>query len=472
MASPPRMLLLCLWGTEQFCALPQSYDKAIALATEKFQVPATHMVRLSCPVRELPHYIAGYTNNTDLFIMDNDSYHYACANKHVVRLDVNIHEKLGKPGGGGGGGDKGGGDKGAEDKGKGGEKKEGGEKKDGGKPAPKSAPQTLCIDTTAGKNVSLTATVNGDLAKGPPAGHYLGTLTNGTFAQKFQGMQLGPNEVLTKFYVQEKDTVRLLFRPRSVRPKIDVLFPEESSLEVNVALKGWMVTTAYPEVVLRPDGGLTRLRWFLRVKKGGVVEDLLTGTESHGLFMELLPEAGPRPTINTSPTAPLNPAYPDVRPTNAWVLQQSLFLQHIDRVLNTLGLPPQSRSALITSWLPGITRHKNIAYRILNKEQLDPSSRLELIPKPQALMRLLILFRGIPDGEMKEWAGRQVGSDMGVDWRETVGWTPHLNDEALFRVIEYGAMEVALHARDLQIDRVSQSGLGSAPSGAASAVGP
>lgn len=26
--------------------------------------------------------------------MDNDSYHYACANKHFVRLDVNIHEKI------------------------------------------------------------------------------------------------------------------------------------------------------------------------------------------------------------------------------------------------------------------------------------------------------------------------------------------------------------------------------------------
>ncbi|BEI86093.1 hypothetical protein CcaverHIS002_0603800 [Cutaneotrichosporon cavernicola] len=437
---------------------PPSYDKALALATEKFQVPATHMVRLSCPVRELPHYIAGYTNNTDLFIMDNDSYHYACANKHVVRLDVNIHEKVGKAGGGGGGsggggGDKGGGDKGGSDKGggdksgagkgKGGDKKEGGDQK-GGSPASKSAPQTLSVNTTAGKNVSLTTTVTGDLPKGPPAGQYLGTLTveSGTFAQNFQGQQLGPNEVLTKFYVQEKDTVRLLFRPRSVRPQIDVLFPEESSLEVNVALKGWMVTTAYPEVVLRPDAGFTRLRWFLRVKKGGVVEDLLTGTESHGLFMELLPEAGPRPKIDTRPTAPLNPAYPDVRPVNAWVLQQSLFLQHIDRVLNTLGLPPQSRSALITAWLPGITRHKNIAYRILNKEQLDPSLRLELIPAPQVLMRLLILFRGIPDGEMKEWAGRQVGSDMGVDWRETVGWTPHLNDEALFRVIEYAAMEV------------------------------
>lgn len=31
-------------------------------------VPNTHMVRLSCPVRDMPHYIAGYTTNSDLFM--------------------------------------------------------------------------------------------------------------------------------------------------------------------------------------------------------------------------------------------------------------------------------------------------------------------------------------------------------------------------------------------------------------------
>lgn len=53
-------------------------------------------------------------------------------------------------------------------------------------------------------------------------------------------------------------------------------------------------------------------------------------------------------------------AWPDVRPTNAWCLPQAVFLVHVDRVLATLGLPAQSRSSLITSWLPGVTRHKNI----------------------------------------------------------------------------------------------------------------
>ncbi|TXT05520.1 uncharacterized protein COLE_06840 [Cutaneotrichosporon oleaginosum] len=445
MSYPPRMLLLTLWGTEHFCALPLSYDKAIAVATEKFMVPNTHVVRLRCPVRDMPPYVAPFSHTGCITITDNDSYMYACAGKHVVCLEVTIHEKAGKGGAGGGGGGGagavagGGGGEGG-DKAKGGDK--GKEKKEAA-PASKTVHQQLIVDTTAGKTINLTTNVTGDMAKGPPPGNYLGTLTvNDSFGQKFHGKQLGPHEVLTKFFVQEKTTARLLFRPRTVRPQIDILHPEESSLEVHLSLKSWKVTAAYPLVDLRPDGDRTRLRWFLRVKKGGVVEDLLTGAEAHGLFTEMLPETGPRPTITTSPEAPLTPAYPDVRPANAFLLEQSQFLYHMDRVLQTLGLPPPSRSTLITSWLPGVTHHKFINRSILNNAQLEPSWRLQLIPAPQVLMRLLILYRGVPESERNEWpADRVVSSpEQGVPWRETVGWTPHLNDESLFRVIEYGTM--------------------------------
>ena len=39
---------------------------------------------------------------------------------------------------------------------------------------------------------------------------------------------------------------------------------------------------------LIPDGTRQKLRWFLKVKPGGSVEDLLTGTEAQGLFVEML----------------------------------------------------------------------------------------------------------------------------------------------------------------------------------------
>jgi hypothetical protein len=35
-------------------------------------------------------------------------------------------------------------------------------------------------------------------------------------------------------------------------------------------------------------------------------------------------------------------------------------IPHIDRILTTLGIPVESRTSMITAWLPSLMRHKNI----------------------------------------------------------------------------------------------------------------
>ena len=159
----------------------------------------------------------------------------------------------------------------------------------------------------------------------------------------------------------------------------------------------------------------------------------------------------------------LTQAWPDVRPSNAWCLPQTIFVPHMDRVLSMLGLPVESRTNMITAWLPSVSRHKNIVSaqvqcmpkltagvsvsealdcdweqpltrRLLTPEQLAPSTALTIIPPPQVLLRVFvsltqapiactaahvqILFRGVPEGEMKEWQNRGVvHAEMGLDWR-------------------------------------------------------
>ncbi|ORX35265.1 hypothetical protein BD324DRAFT_652404 [Kockovaella imperatae] len=457
MSTPPRMLLLDGGpGGEAFVLMPTSYEKAVTAATEKFSVPKeTHIVRLTCNAADMP-YIGGYAGVSEVFITDNDSYHYACAGKLVARLNVRIFEKIppktGTSGGGGGGGGGGtGGDAragaaggavsvGAVGEGGGGS----GSKGAGAAAAGKTAEQNLEVKKSDGKIVNLKGSVTGELNKGPPPGSYLGTLTisGGTFNQKFVGQQLGPNEVLTKYVIHDKNTARLLFRPRSVRPKIDILFPEERSLEVSISIADWQVLSAYPMTSLLPDDGRQRLRWFLRVKSSGIVEDLLSGTEANGLFFELLPTPKPQPDINASPNGPLIPAWPDIRPANAWCLPQTIFIPHMDRVLSMLGLPVESRTTMITDWLPSITRHKNIAYRLLSPDQLAPSTTISVVPPPDVLLRVFVLFRGIPDDQMAEWKDRGIlQAELGLDWRTAIHWTPEMDNEELFRIIEYGAME-------------------------------
>ncbi|EIW66433.1 hypothetical protein TREMEDRAFT_65285 [Tremella mesenterica DSM 1558] len=475
-SGPPRMLILSGGGTEALLLLPPSYDKALAAAYEKLGVNKnTHDLRLTCKASEIP-WIGPALGTEEVFIADNDSFHYACAGKAVVRLGVVVFDK---------------------NVGKGGDQNKGGatvaaappapasgsgEKKDkdkeggggGAKPSGQTADVSMSVETTAGKGATLLASLSGELSKGLPPGDYLGTLTveEKTFNQQFVGRQLGPNEVLTKYVVHDKNTARLLFRPRSLRPQIDLLYPEEKSvrvtfrtrlrllghplwptqlselirlqqLEVSLSVQDWQIVSAYPMTSLQPDGPRQRLRWFLKVKGNGTVEDLLTGTETSGLFVEMLPVSKPRPTSTPAIDAPLIPSWPDIRPQTAWCLPQTLFIPHIDRVLQSLGLPVESRTAMIISWLPGITRHKNIAYKILGNDAMSPSSQLNIIPPPDVLIRIFILFKGIPDGEMKSWQDAGiVQAEMGLDWRGIVGYNEHLYDENKFRVFEYGAMEV------------------------------
>ncbi|WWC88037.1 uncharacterized protein L201_002940 [Kwoniella dendrophila CBS 6074] len=440
MSAPPRMLILSGGGYEAFVAMPPTYEKAVALATEKFNIPSTHVIRLSCKAADM-QWIAGYAGAEDIFVADNDSFHYACAGKHVARLGVHVYDKNAKPGvapsAPAGGGDKSGGAKAGE----GGKKEEKKEAK--APPPPPTADQSLTCQTTAGKSTTLNAKVTGEFGKGIPAGNYLGTLAieDKTWKQSFIGNQLGPNEVMTKYIVHDKNTARLLFRPRSVRPSVEFLHPEEKSLEVSLSVADWTVTSAYPMTSLLPDGARQKLRWFLKVHPKGVVEDMLTGTQTSGLFMEMIPSPKAKPDKAPEPDAPLIPAWPDIRPSNAWCLPQTIFIPHIDRILSSLGLPVESRTAMITSWLPGLTRHKNIAYRILNRSQLDPSSSLTIIPPPSVMLRIFVIFKGIPDSDLKDWENAGVlHAEMGLDWRDSVGWTPDLQNESLFRVIEYGAM--------------------------------
>lgn len=92
-------------------------QKAIAAAVEKFNIPSnTHIVRLTVNAADMP-YIGGHASGPEIFVWvsvhltirstwiwrvrrrqaddrtDNDSYHYACAGKHVARLNVRVFEK-------------------------------------------------------------------------------------------------------------------------------------------------------------------------------------------------------------------------------------------------------------------------------------------------------------------------------------------------------------------------------------------
>ncbi|TYJ55570.1 hypothetical protein B9479_003720 [Cryptococcus floricola] len=385
---------------------------------ERFNIPKeTHYARLSVRAVDLP-WMGGYAAKDRVYIADNDSYQYACTGKHFARFEVHVYAKTPMPASSASGSDK-------------------GDKKSEPKPAEVplpaetsdmdviSAESELTCTTLKGKTTTAAGVVFGDVRVTRP-GAYLGVLhiNDNMTKQRFAGTQLRPDEVFTRCVPQDKNVCRVMFCPRSIRPGIKLLHPDEKSVEISYSIKDWSLASSYPTTTLNPDHSFKhrkRLRWYIRVHPSGMIEDLLTGTKSSNLFCELVPSS---PT--TAPAAPpkdlqaaLVPAYPDVRPGNAWCLPLELFVPHLDRVLEDLGLEVECRTGMITSWLPGISRHGHIAYRILHRTQIDPTMKLTIIPPPSVLIRIFVLFKGISTAELPQWEKSGVAhAQSGLDWRD------------------------------------------------------
>jgi hypothetical protein len=59
-------------------------------------------------------------------------------------------------------------------------------------------------------------------------------------------------------------------------------------LELSYYLSDWQILATYPLTNLTEEDGKTRVRWFLAVNADGIVTDLMTGTQSSGLYMDIL----------------------------------------------------------------------------------------------------------------------------------------------------------------------------------------
>ena len=62
-------------------------------------------------------------------------------------------------------------------------------------------------------------------------------------------------------------------------------------------------------------------------------------------------------------------------------------------------------------------------------------------PAPDVVTRVFMLFRGVAEDDVGEWKDARARV-ADVDWVDVVGVSPAAQDTSLFRVLEWGAMEV------------------------------
>ena len=95
-------------------------------------------------------------------------------------------------------------------------------------------------------------------------------------------------------------------------------------------------------------------------------------------------------------------------------------------------------------WLPSILKHRYVALRFVSQQDYERTAKLTVEPTPDVVTRVFMLFRGIKESDLGEWnaaAGR--AQESVAFWRDVVGVDVEAAlDDSLFRVLEWGGMEV------------------------------
>ncbi|KAI1782991.1 hypothetical protein LXA43DRAFT_374932 [Ganoderma leucocontextum] len=267
----------------------------------------------------------------------------------------------------------------------------------------------------------------------------------------YAGHQLEDEHTLSYYDMKVKCTVHIVLSYTGGKPVI-YLFPPLTipSATVTVRLSPqWAFTHLYPipESANRPgNGSRDVVAWSVSASPDGTLVERRTGLELSYLFWEAdtQPHA---PPIFESDTAleKFDPAYPSLTPdlSTAVVLPFSELLPYLDRTLKSLSLHTAARNDFVTYWLPKLSRKPFIALRFLPQAAYERAASLDVDPKPDVVTRVFMLFCGLAADEAMSttWEEARVRAGT-VNWVSVVGVRKEAWDGMLFRVLEWGAMEV------------------------------
>ena len=183
----------------------------------------------------------------------------------------------------------------------------------------------------------------------------------------------------------------------------------------------------------------------------GELVERSTGLELSYLFWEahttdspITPSASINGDVDATEIETVHPSRPILNSSNSILLPFDAFLLYLDTSLKSLTLHTATRNDFVTYWLPSFIRiHEKgqlISMRFVEEEAYEQAAVLEVEPKPGVVTRVFMLFKGVDATELGwEEARDRVAT---LDWRAAVGVKENAMDEGVFRVLEWGGIEV------------------------------
>ncbi|GAA5890503.1 hypothetical protein JCM6882_002942 [Rhodosporidiobolus microsporus] len=268
----------------------------------------------------------------------------------------------------------------------------------------------------------------------------------------FDGMKIQSQHTASDFDMDDSEAVvDFTWEVKAGKPVIYLFPPTPTPLpDVQVSLTlspQWHFSALYPirDVIKSKDGASTVV-WTVDAGPNSQLVDKKSGIDLSYLFWEAVAErsssALSTPSLASNGIPAFDPLNPSLTASNGAALPLSLFLPYLDKILFDLSLHTSARTDFITFWLPHFnriaSRAQHIAFRFLPQREYEQAARIEVDPRPDVVTRVFLLFKGVEASEAGEW--RKAES---VDWVKEVGVDPdEVANEALFRVLEWGGMEV------------------------------
>ncbi|GAA5941795.1 hypothetical protein JCM10213_008128 [Rhodosporidiobolus nylandii] len=262
----------------------------------------------------------------------------------------------------------------------------------------------------------------------------------------FAGKQLVNEHTLRACKLAKGAIVHLVLRLRGDKPVI-YLFPPVPLPFVQVSLTlspQWDFSALYPLVEISEDKqGESTVFWTVSAKQDGTLVDLASKTSLSYLFWEARSNPSlPSSSVPIVSSTAFDPSKPILDASNGCALPLFAFLPYLHKTLSSLSLHTSACNDFITFWLPSFTRIQErgqlVAFRFLPQSAYSQAAKLAIEPKPDVITRVFLLFRGVDASEADDWKKARE-----VDWAREVGIEAEkVKDDGLFRVLEWGGMEV------------------------------
>ncbi|KAJ2931881.1 hypothetical protein H1R20_g5209, partial [Candolleomyces eurysporus] len=204
-----------------------------------------------------------------------------------------------------------------------------------------------------------------------------------THKMDFSGTRLPPNDVFTPDFMLDSkilSKLALATKPPMAKCSLAILAPTSVYCEVILSFSPlWKIGTTWP---MGENIEENKVKYFVRVHPGGALENIEQQVVTTAVYYE---------------------------------------------AINNLSL---------------FAGHKNIAYRLLSPGKIAAAIDITVTQDPCIFTRIFLIWRGVSDEEMGNFAESGEKEANTYNWREVIGWSEDSKDSTMFRVLETSILEL------------------------------